>query len=105
MVDTVHLSELADTHFREHPHTSRILTEARAEIERLQQQLSEAEARIETDRRMFVELGAAQEGLRAALKECADRLERCAISGGNAPDVAAIAVSKYRELLEQSGAK
>jgi hypothetical protein len=37
--------------------------------------------------------------LRAALRECASRLESCAIIGGNSREVAALAVKKYCDLL------
>ncbi len=40
------------------------------------------------------------EQLRAALKRCADRLERCAIAAGNNAETAALAVKEYRNLLE-----
>ncbi len=38
--------------------------------------------------------------LRAALKRCADKLERCAIAGGTTPEYAAIAVEEFRALAE-----
>lgn len=37
--------------------------------------------------------------LEGALKECADRLERAALTTGSDPEFAAAAVEKYRTLL------
>ena len=39
--------------------------------------------------------------LEAALKKCADKLERCAIANGTEAEYAAIAVKEFRDLLEQ----
>jgi chromosome segregation ATPase len=39
------------------------------------------------------------ERLRAALRECASRLESCAIIGGNSREIAALAVKEYRDRL------
>jgi len=36
--------------------------------------------------------------LEAALKKCADKLERCALAGGTTPEYAAIAVEEFRAL-------
>lgn len=39
--------------------------------------------------------------LRSALKRCADKLERCAIVSGTAPEYAAEAVKEFRDLLSE----
>lgn len=49
--------------------------------------------------KLRAEAAAEIERLRAALEECADRLERCAIAMGNDRHVAASAVVRYRKLL------
>lgn len=62
-------------------------------------------ARVDTVqwRREVVEgharLLAAAPSLLAELRECADRLESCAQSGGNSKEIAAIAVQRYRETI------
>lgn len=43
------------------------------------------------------------EALRKALRECAERLVRCAVIGGTDADFAEESVAGYRSLLEQTG--
>ena len=59
------------------------------------------QSRLDDARSRIAELAAENERLRAALKKCADKLERCAIhAAGNDPQIAAIAVAEFRALTE-----
>jgi regulator of replication initiation timing len=69
-----------------------LLIDAATEIERLrpiERQAMEELNRVNTE----------NERLRALLKECADRFERCCRSAGNDAVTAAMPVSKYRAAL------
>jgi hypothetical protein len=48
---------------------------------------------------LALEVIAEIEGLRVALKECADRFERCIIATGTDKEHAVSAVERYRSLL------
>lgn len=48
------------------------------------------------------EAAARVEELEAGLDDCLERLERCVLFSGSAPEYAAIAVREYRELLAKA---
>ena len=72
-----------------------------AEIASLQAQFETMSVNHEDLRQNFTRITQDNERLRAALKKCADKLERCIVHHGTDPEFAAEAVKEFRA-FEQS---